>query len=117
TGERARALFAGLAAHSMLPLDRPLTAAFGLVLGLLGHAVGWPFVVGGSQRLADALVAHLSALGGEVLANRRVTSLAHLPPAELLLFDLSPRQVVNIVGERLPARYVDQLRRYRYGPG
>jgi phytoene dehydrogenase-like protein len=116
-GERARALFAGLAAHAMLPLDRSPTAAFGLVLGMLGHAVGWPFLVGGSQRLADALVAHLTSLGGTVLANRPVASLADVPPTELLLFDLTPRQVVQIAAERLPAGYADQLRRYRYGPG
>ena len=115
--ERARALFAGMAAHSMLPLTRPVSAAFGLVLGLLGHAVGWPLPRGGAQQLADALAAHLRALGGEIETNRPVTSLAQLPPCRLVLADVPPRQLLAIAGESLPPGYRRQLERYRYGPG
>jgi phytoene dehydrogenase-like protein len=116
-GERARALFAGMAAHSMLPLERPPTASFGLVLGALAHLVGWPVARGGSQRIVDAMASYLRSLGGEIATGRRVGSLDDLPPAESVLFDLTPRQVVRIAGGRLPAGYRRQLGRYRYGPG
>jgi phytoene dehydrogenase-like protein len=116
-GERARGLFAGLAAHSMLPLERPLSAAFGLVLGAAGHAVGWPMARGGSQRIADALAACLRLLGGEIAAGRPVGSLDELPPARAVLLDITPRQVLRLAGDRLPAGYRRALRRYRYGPG
>jgi phytoene dehydrogenase-like protein len=115
-GERARALFAGLALHAMLPLEQPPTAAFGLLLGILGHAVGWPLVEGGSQRLADAMAAYLRSLGGEVITEARVDSLAELSPARTILLDLTPRQIVRIACDRLPESYRDRLGRYRYGP-
>jgi phytoene dehydrogenase-like protein len=115
--ERARALFAGLAGHSILPLERIFTASFGLVLGILGHAVGWPLPQGGSQRIVDALAAHLRALGGEIVVDHEVRTLADLPPARAILCDVTPRQLVRIAGERLPAGYRHQLQRYRYGPG
>ncbi len=113
----ARALVAGLAAHSMLPLDRPLTSAFALVLGAAGHGCGWPIVAGGSQRLADALVAALRALGGDVRTNVPVRSLDELPPARLVLCDVTPRQLLALAGERLPRWYRQRLVRYRYGVG
>jgi phytoene dehydrogenase-like protein len=116
-GDEARALFGGMAAHSMVALDRPLTASFGLVFGLLGHAFGWPMAGGGSQRITDALVATLRELGGEIETDHRVSSIAELPRAGPILFDLSPRQLVAIAGDRLPAGYRDRLARYRYGPG
>jgi phytoene dehydrogenase-like protein len=116
-GERARALFAGMAAHAIMPLEWPLTSAFGLVMLLLGHAVGWPFPRGGAQRLSDALAGYLASLGGEVRTNAPVASLDQLPPARAVLFDLAPRQVLAIVGARLPAGYVRALGRYRHGPG
>jgi phytoene dehydrogenase-like protein len=116
-GERARALFAGLAAHSMLPLDRPVSAAFGLVLGIVAHAVGWPMARGGSQQFADALVAHLHSLGGEVVTGTCIESLGQLPPARATLFDVTPRQFLQIAGDRLPTGYHRALHRYRYGPG
>jgi phytoene dehydrogenase-like protein len=115
--EAARALFAGLAAHSFLELDRRASASFGLVLGLLGHAVGWPLPQGGSQRLADALVAHFRSLGGEIATGFRVESLAQLPLSRATLLDLTPRQVLRIAGDRLPQNYRQALERYRYGPG
>ena len=116
-GEEARALFAGLAAHSMVALDRPLTASFGLVFGLFGHVFGWPMARGGSQRITDALVATLRELGGEIVTDNRVGSIAELPPARAVLFDVTPRQLVAIAGDRLPAAYRRRLEGYRYGPG
>lgn len=117
SGERARALFAGLAAHSMLPLEEPVSAGFGLVLALLGHAVGWPLSRGGSQRIADTLADYLRSLGGEIVTGTRVISLEQLPDANTILLDVTPRQVIDIAGDRLPSRYRRQLARYRYGPG
>lgn len=111
----ARALFAGIAAHSALPLTSLGSSAFGLVLGALGHAVGWPFPRGGAQAIADALAAYLRDLGGEVVTGRRVSSLDELPPARAVLFDVTPRQLLQIAGDGLPASYRRRLRRYRYG--
>ena len=116
-GERARALFAGLAAHSMLPLERRVSAGFGLVLGITGHAVGWPFPRGGSQNIAVSLASYLRSLGGEIVTNTRVESVDELPEARSVLFDLTPRQLIGIVGDRFPSRYRRSLGRYRYGPG
>lgn len=113
----ARALLAGLSAHSMLSLRAPLSASFGLVLGLLAHAVGWPFARGGSGRIADALAAEATSLGVEIVTRHEVRSLAELPPARSVVLDLTPRQVVALAGDRLPARYRRQLERFRYGPG
>ncbi len=114
---RARALFAGLAAHSMLPLSAPATAAFGLVLGLLGHAVGWPLPRGGSQRIADALASYLRTLGGEIETGHEVRSLDELRGARAVLLDVTPRQLLSLAGGRLPTVYRKRLARYRYGPG
>ncbi len=116
-GERARAVFAGMAAHAMLPLTSPATAAIGLILGMLSHAIGWPIARGGSQRIADALGAHLESLGGEFHTGSPVHSTHDLPQARATLFDTSPRALVGISGDRLPAGYRDALLRFRYGPG
>jgi phytoene dehydrogenase-like protein len=116
-GPRARGFFAGLSAHSLLPLTQPATAAFGLMLGMLGHAVGWPFPRGGSQKLADALAAHLRSLGGEIETGRRVESLAELGDAKAILLDVTPRQLVEMSGDTLPERYRHRLEKFRYGPG
>jgi phytoene dehydrogenase-like protein len=115
--ERARSLFAGLAAHSMMPLERRPTAAFGLILGMLGHTAGWPIARGGSQAIADSLASYLRSLGGEIMLGRRVESMRELPPARAVLFDVTPRQLLRIAGDRLPVRYRRRLARYRYGPG
>jgi phytoene dehydrogenase-like protein len=115
--DRARALFGGIAAHSIQPLTRPLTASFGLVLGLLAHSHGWPYPRGGSQRIADALAAHLRSLGGELETGRPVGSLDELPTTRATLLDVTPRQVLGLSGDRLPDRYARRLRGYRYGPG
>ena len=114
---RTRAFFAGLAAHSSIALDQLGTAAFGLVLGTLGHAVGWPIPRGGAQSIADAWSAHFTDLGGEIITATPVTSIDELPPSQCILFDVTPRQLLQIVGEKLPARYRTKLTRYRYGPG
>ena len=114
---RARALFAGIAAHAMLPLDRFPTGAVGLVLGATAHTAGWPFPRGGAQRLADALAGYLRSLGGEIVTNTRSTSIDDLPAARAVLFDLSPRPLLRIAGQRFPRWYRRQLERYRYGMG
>jgi len=113
----AQALFAGMAAHSFLPLEALGSGAFGWVLALSAHAVGWPVARGGSQRIADALVSYLRSLGGEVLPNRRVDSLGELEPGALVLCDVSPRQLLRLGRNRLPDWYLRKLERYRYGPG
>jgi len=116
-GEPARALFAGLGAHSFLPIDRRPSAAFGLMLGMLGHGVGWPFPRGGTQCFTDALVRYLQSLGAEIVTDRPVLSCSDLPATQATLFDVTPRQLLAIAGDRLPAYYRAQLSRYRYGPG
>jgi phytoene dehydrogenase-like protein len=113
----ARAVFAGMAAHSVLDLRRPVTAGYGLLLGALAHSVGWPVVRGGSQALADGLAARLRALGGEIVTGQRVHGLDELPPAPSILLDLTARQVLEVARDRLPTRYRRALERYRYGPG
>jgi len=116
-GERARVLFAGLAAHSMLPLEQAGTAAFELVLGITGHAVGWSLPRGGSQKITDALCSYLRSLGGEIVTGACVDSLDELSSDRAVLCDLTPRGLLRIAGHRLPARYRRQLARYRYGFG
>jgi phytoene dehydrogenase-like protein len=115
--EEARALFAGAAAHSFLPLEFRGSAAFGLVLLLLAHATGWPFPRGGSQAIADALAERLFSLGGEIETSHAVRSLDELPRTALVLCDVTPRQLLALAGNRLPRRYRKRLARWRYGPG
>jgi phytoene dehydrogenase-like protein len=110
---RARALFAGIAAHAVMPLEDRLSAAAGIVLGALGHSYGWPIPLGGSQRIGNALAACLCSLGGEIATNSRVESL----PDGLVMCDVTPRQFLAMAGDRLPAGYRRSLERYRYGPG
>jgi phytoene dehydrogenase-like protein len=116
-GYRSRGLLGGLAAHSMLPLERRPSAAFMLILGMLGHAVGWPVAKGGSQAIADALVSYLRSLGGEVVTDNPIRSIDDLPPAQAVLFDVTPRQLLRLAGHRLPRPYRHTLARYRYGLG
>jgi phytoene dehydrogenase-like protein len=115
--EEARALVAGVCAHAMLPLDKLPTGAFGALLAVLAHGVGWPVVEGGSQVIVDAMAETLTSLGGEIATGQWVRSLDELPPARAVLLDLAPSQLETIAGDRLPDRYRAQLRRYRYGPG
>ncbi|HEX6512936.1 MAG TPA: NAD(P)/FAD-dependent oxidoreductase [Chloroflexota bacterium] len=114
---RSRAMFGGIAAHATLPLNEPPSAAFGFVLGVAGHAVGWPIPRGGSQAVSRALVSYLQSLGGQIQTNRRVESLDELPPSRVVFLDVTPRQVLRIMGDRLPPVYRGQLRHYRYGLG
>jgi phytoene dehydrogenase-like protein len=116
-GEPARAIFAGMAAHSIMPLENPATSAFGLVTNLMAHKVGWPMVKGGTQNLANALSAYLISLDGEIVTNCHVKSIADLPPARAILFDTSPHHMLDIAGNRLPDGYKRQVKHYRYGPG
>ena len=116
-GERARALFAGNAAHSFLALEKRPSALFGLVLGTLGHAFGWPLPKGGSQSIADALASYLLSLGGEVFTGVRVRSVDEVPETRAVLFDVTPRQLLDIAGEHFTEGYRGALKRYRYGPG
>jgi phytoene dehydrogenase-like protein len=116
-GERARALLAGCSAHSMLSLSSPASAAFGVVLMLSAHHVGWPVARGGSQRLADALASHLRSLGGQIETGRWVESLDEVAGFGTTLVDVTPRQLVRLAGVRLPPGYARRLDRYRYGPG
>lgn len=113
----ARALLAGNAAHSVLPLDAPLTSAIGLVLQSVAHVAGWPVAEGGSGRLAEALVGCLELAGGEIVCGWRVNRLDELPKARAYVFDTAPSELARIAGDRLPARYLRALRRYRHGPG
>jgi phytoene dehydrogenase-like protein len=115
--ERARALFAGIAGHAILPLEQIFTASIGLVLGLLGHAVGWPLPQGGSQQIAESMAAYLRGLGGEIVLNHEVQSLGELPTARATLLDVTPRQLLRLAGEQLPSDYRRQLENYRYGAG
>lgn len=117
TGQSARALFAGLAAHSFLPLEQPPSAAFGLVLGLLAHTVGWPLPRKGSQQIADSLAALLRDLGGEIRAHAPVADISSLPPARATLLDVTPRQLLDLGRDRLPLSYRKKLETFRYGPG
>ncbi len=116
-GERARAALAGMAAHSMVDLRRPITGGYGLLLAALAHQVGWPVVRGGSARLVAALVDRITRCGGVAETGHQVRDLAELPRAPVILLDLTPRQVLAVCGGRLPAGYARRLRGYRYGPG
>jgi phytoene dehydrogenase-like protein len=115
--ERARALFAGITAHSALKLEAPLSAAFGIMLAAAGHAVGWPTPRGGSQNIANALAGVLASLGGRIITDARVSHLSETDGAALTLCDVTPRQFLKLADGRLPRHYRSQLERYRYGPG
>jgi phytoene dehydrogenase-like protein len=116
-GERARGLFAGMAAHSFLPLETQATASFALILGILGHVTGWPVAAGGTAKIMEALAGYLSSLGGTVTTGTTVTEIGELPPEAIIFLDLTPRQVLKVAGERLEGPYRSRLAKYRYGPG
>jgi phytoene dehydrogenase-like protein len=113
----ARALLAGSAAHSFLPLSAPGSASFGLVLAVAGHAVDWPCARGGSQRIVEALAGVARAAGCAIETNTPVRSIGNVPQARAVLFDVTPRQLNAIAGDALSASYRRHLQRYRYGPG
>jgi phytoene dehydrogenase-like protein len=114
--EEAAALFGGVAAHAYAPLGRPLSSAIGMALISCGHANGWPVAKGGSVAIAEALAAVIRERGGRIETGRRVRSLAELPPADAVVLDLAPRGVLELAGEKLPARIARAYRRYKHGP-
>ena len=115
--DEAAGLFAGAAAHSFLSLSRPLTSAPGVMLLASGHVAGWPAARGGSQAIADAMAKRLAELGGTVETGRPVRALDDVPDSRAVLFDVTPRQLLRICGDHLPARYRARLSKFRYGPG
>lgn len=115
--ERTKALFAGLAAHSFLSLDEPLSAGFGVLLGAAAHAVGWPIPMGGAQSITNALCGHLANLGGKIKSSARVVRLSDLPQCDVTVCDVTPRQLLQLVGDRLSASYQRRLEKFRYGAG
>jgi phytoene dehydrogenase-like protein len=116
-GDRARALFAGCAAHSILPLTHPLTSAFGLIFAMTGHIEEWPVAKGGSHAITRALASYFKMVGGQIETGRPVGHLRELPRSRVVLFDTSPDQLVRIAGDALPWCYRQRLGRFRYGPG
>lgn len=114
---RTKALFAGLAAHSILSLDAPLSSAFGIMLAVPAHVVGWPSPRGGAQAITNALCAHLARLGGTVTTSRRIEDLSQLSKCDVVLCDVTPRQLLMLAGKRLSEGYRRRLAKYRYGPG
>jgi phytoene dehydrogenase-like protein len=115
--EEARGLFAGMAAHSFLPLCDPTSSAIGIVLSIIGHLSGWPIPKGGSQSIANALAGYFVSLGGKIESGLYVKSLGQLPSSRAVLFDVTPRQLIEITGVKFSSVYRWQLQRYRYGPG
>jgi phytoene dehydrogenase-like protein len=117
SGERSRALFAGLAAHAIQPLEWPATTAFALMEGIIAHTMGWPLLRGGTGKLSQALGAYFLSLGGKIETGHLVESMDDLPSAQAVLFDLTPRQILRIASKVLPENYQRKLAGYRYGPG
>src|SRR5437867_4254419 len=115
--EPARALFGGIAAHSFLPLEAAVSSAFALVLGLAGHAVGWPIPRGGSRQISNALAHYVRELGGRIEVNRRVENLNELPKSRAVLLDVSVWEFLRIAGQQLPSRYRRRLESFRHAPG
>lgn len=115
--DRAKALFCGCSAHSVVSLDKIATASFGISLAMVAHLVGWPIVKGGSQRIIDCLEKYFRSLGGEIEAGTKVESLNSLPPSKVILMALTPRQVATIAADQLPQKFRDRLLKFRYGPG
>jgi phytoene dehydrogenase-like protein len=117
SGETARALFAGLAAHSVMPLDMSPSSAIGMMLGVAGHAVGWPMPKGGSGQLSEALASKLRSLGGEIQTGTRVTTLDELPTDGPVLFEVAPARLADIAADALPLAFRRKLQSFRHGPG
>jgi phytoene dehydrogenase-like protein len=115
--EEARAVYTGMSGHSMLPLSHPATGAFGLLLSMSAHAVGWPVARGGSSAITNAMAAYLRSLGGEIRCGWEVKILDELPPARSYLFDTAPKGLLQIAGAHMPEGYRSQLENYRYNQG
>lgn len=116
-GARAKALFAGCAAHSVLPFDKLFSTAIGLMLITAGQIENWPIAKGGSRNIATALTSYFKNLGGEIRVSTKIDDFRELPKAKTYIFDTDPRQLANIAGEQLPSSYKNKLYNYRYGPG
>jgi phytoene dehydrogenase-like protein len=116
-GERARALFAGMAAHSVLPLTKAFSSAVGMVLAAAGHTTGWPIAEGGAQTISDALARHFEELGGQIRLGSPIASLGDMGPVDTVLCDVSPRQLHALAQGRMPEGFDRKLTKYRYGPG
>jgi phytoene dehydrogenase-like protein len=114
---KGRALFAGMAAHAVRPLSAPLTGAFGLTFLMLAHTTGWPVIEGGSGQLIAAMTAELTERGGAIMTGTWIERLTDVPSANIVLLDVTPRQVLGLAGDRLPHGYRQAMRRFRYGPG
>ncbi|MFD2532387.1 phytoene desaturase family protein [Gracilimonas halophila] len=114
---QTKALFAGCAAHSIIPLSKAFTSSFGLVLGSSAHAVGWPFAKGGSSAITNALAELFKSLSGEIITDHEVNSMADIPTSKTVIFDLTPHQIAKIAGDKLPGKYKEKLLTYTYGPG
>ncbi|MDZ7660620.1 NAD(P)/FAD-dependent oxidoreductase [Fodinibius sp.] len=114
---QTRALFAGLAAHGIMPFDATATAAIGLVLGTAAHTVGWPYPKGGSHAITKAMAKHFKSLGGKIETGVEVSSTDQLPESQVILFNNTPQQILDIAGENLPQSYIKKLQRYKYGQG
>lgn len=117
SGRYARGLFAGMAGHSNMRLDKSPTAAFGLLLTIAGHSVGWPLVKGGAQKLTDALGTYFQSLGGQIVTGTRISSLKQLPAARAVICDVAPRHLMTLAGDGLPSSYQRQLQRFQHGCG
>jgi phytoene dehydrogenase-like protein len=115
--EKAKGLWAGMAAHSIMPLENFATAAIGLVLMAAGHAKGWPVPKGGSKQIANALASYFTSIGGKIETGLYVKRLDQLPSARAMLFDITPKQLLEIAGHKFSSLYRSQLSRYRYGMG
>jgi len=116
-GKRARALVAGMGAHSGMELEQRGSFASGFLMGITAHADGWPFPEGGAQKTADALAGYLATLGGNIVTGCEVKSLEQLPAHDLVMLDVTPRQFLDMAGKRLPPSYISKLKRYKYGCG
>lgn len=114
---RAKALFAGLAAHSLLPLDKLSTAAIGLVLATIGHVKGWPLPRGGSKKISQSMGNYFISLGGKIETNTEISRLGQLPKSKTILFNNTPRQIIEIAGDKLPQTYAKKLTKFEYGAG
>lgn len=115
--EEVRGLLAGAAGHAIVPLNKPLTGSYALFFTMMAHSSGWPVVQGGSSRVTDALVSELESLGGQVRTGQWVRTLSELPESKLVMLDVSPRQLLDLATDRLPARYRRSLERFQYGSG
>ncbi len=117
SSHRSKALFAGCAAHSVLPLDMAFSSAIGLMFAVMGHMANWPVAKGGSMQISLALAKYLTSLGGEIQTNQLITRFDQLPPAKVYLFDTDPVQLAQIAEDQLPASYRRRLNKYHFGPG